>query len=110
MKQGGQALVGGLDICVSRNFFGAQVSCMHIHQGHVECRIFGGGTVCMSRGVHVGRMHVGGFMSLGVHVSGIHSTIGPALRDFLLHTRVRPRACSVLHLLVCIDRLYITAW
>jgi 5'-phosphate synthase pdxT subunit len=25
-KKGGQALLGGLDICVSRNFFGAQVN------------------------------------------------------------------------------------
>jgi glutamine amidotransferase PdxT len=26
MKKGGQALLGGLDICVSRNFFGAQIN------------------------------------------------------------------------------------
>jgi 5'-phosphate synthase pdxT subunit len=25
-KKGGQALLGGLDICVSRNFFGAQIN------------------------------------------------------------------------------------
>ena len=26
LKQGGQALIGGLDVTVARNFFGAQVS------------------------------------------------------------------------------------
>mmetsp|Transcript_25900 Transcript_25900/g.70215 ORF Transcript_25900/g.70215 Transcript_25900/m.70215 type:complete len:257 (-) Transcript_25900:755-1525(-) len=42
-KAGGQALLGGLDITVSRNFFGAQINSFETQLGAPEClRKFGG--------------------------------------------------------------------
>ncbi|KAF8063853.1 PDX2 [Scenedesmus sp. PABB004] len=42
-KKGGQALLGGLDICVSRNFFGAQVNSFETQlPAHAELTRFGG--------------------------------------------------------------------
>ncbi|KAF5834067.1 pyridoxal biosynthesis protein PDX2-like protein [Dunaliella salina] len=42
-KSGGQALLGGLDIAVSRNFFGAQINSFETQLGAPEClRKFGG--------------------------------------------------------------------
>ncbi|MEW5303616.1 MAG: hypothetical protein WDW38_008990 [Sanguina aurantia] len=45
MKSGGQALVGGLDITVSRNFFGAQINSFETQLTTPECLTqFGGGS------------------------------------------------------------------
>jgi len=42
-KRGGQALLGGLDICVSRNFFGAQINSFEVGlPAHADVRAFGG--------------------------------------------------------------------
>lgn len=42
MKKGGQALLGGLDICVSRNFFGAQVNSFETQlPAHPELQQYG---------------------------------------------------------------------
>lgn len=43
MKKGGQALLGGLDICVSRNFFGGQTNSFEAQlPAHQQLQQYGG--------------------------------------------------------------------